>query len=62
MLNAVGYVTMQIDWCYKDHLRTFSIKIDNDNLPNMRKAADIQSDFRMMIEADAIGAGWTRNG
>jgi uncharacterized protein (DUF736 family) len=55
-LNAVGYVIRQADGCYKGTLRTVSIKADIDILPNTQKTSDSQPDFRLMIEADKIGA------
>jgi uncharacterized protein (DUF736 family) len=57
MLNAVGYVTKQADRRYKATLRTVSIKADMYILPNIRKTADTQLDFRIMKEADEISSG-----
>jgi uncharacterized protein (DUF736 family) len=53
-------VTKQADGHYKGTLRTVSIKADIDILPNTQKTSDSQPDFRIMIEADKICAGWTR--
>jgi uncharacterized protein (DUF736 family) len=58
MLNAVGYVIKQANGrCLGNH-RTVSITADIDHLPNIRRTADTQLDFRMMIEGVEIGAGW----
>ena len=58
MLNVIGYVTKQADGRYKGHLRTLSIKAEIDILPNIRKTADTQLDFRVMTEGIEIGASW----
>jgi uncharacterized protein (DUF736 family) len=57
MLNAVGYATKEADRRYKATLRTVSIKADIEILPNIKKTADTQLDFRTMKEADEIDLG-----
>jgi uncharacterized protein (DUF736 family) len=58
MLNVVGYATKKIDGRCKGTLRTVSIDVAIDILPNMKKAADSQPDFRVVTEGINIGAGW----
>jgi uncharacterized protein (DUF736 family) len=53
---------MQADGRYKGTLRTVSIKVDIDILPNMQKTSDTQLDFRVVTEGIEIGVGWTRKG
>lgn len=55
-MNAVEYVSKQVDGRYKGALRTVS-KADIDILSNIQKTADWHLDFRMMTEADEIGVG-----
>jgi uncharacterized protein (DUF736 family) len=59
MLVVVGYATKKIDGRYKGTLRTVSIDVAIDNLPNTQKTSDTQPDFRVVTEGIEIGAGWT---
>ncbi|HIP79861.1 MAG TPA: DUF736 family protein [Kiloniellaceae bacterium] len=61
-MAAIGYVTKQESGGFKGQLKTLSIRADIDIVPNQRKSAENQPDFRVLAQGVEIGAGWVRTG
>jgi uncharacterized protein (DUF736 family) len=61
-MPAIGYVTKQSSGGYKGQLKTLTIRVEIDIVPNAAKSAEAQPDFRVLTQGVEIGAGWTRTG
>ena len=61
-MPAIGYVTKQSSGGYKGQLKTRTIRVEIDIVPNAAKSAEAQPDFRVLTQGVEIGAGWTRTG
>lgn len=61
-MAAIGYVTRQENGGFKGQLKTLSIRADVDIVPNQRKSAENQPDYRVLSQGAEIGAGWHRTG
>lgn len=61
-MTAIGFVTRQADGSFKGQLKTVSVRADIDIVPNRRKAAEDQPDYRVRTAGVEIGAGWDRVG
>ncbi len=61
-MAAIGYVTKQENGGFKGQLKTLSIRADIDIVPNQRKSAENQPDYRVLAQGVEIGAGWVRTG
>ena len=59
-MPAIGSVTRQEDGSFKGQLKTLSIRADIEIVPNHRKNADTQPDYRVVTDGVEIGAGWRR--
>jgi len=59
-MPAIGHVTRQDDGSFKGQLRTLSIRADIEIMPNRRKSADGQPDYRVVTNGIEVGAAWTR--
>jgi uncharacterized protein (DUF736 family) len=60
-MPAIGYVTKQSNGSFKGQLRTLSIRSEVEILPNSRKSADVQPDYRVFAGGVEVGAGWIRH-
>jgi uncharacterized protein (DUF736 family) len=58
-MPAIGYVTREGNG-FKGELKPLSINADITIVPNGRKTADTQPDFRVMANGAEVGAGWNR--
>lgn len=58
-MSAIGYVTRDGDG-FKGQLKTLSIRVPIEIVPNRRKASDNQPDYRVLSEGAEVGAGWVR--
>lgn len=58
-MPAIGYVTRDGE-SFKGQLRTLSIRSEIAIIPNERKAADTQPDYRVTSGGAEVGAGWLR--
>lgn len=58
-MPAIGHVTRDGS-AYKGELKTVSIRTEITIVPNTRKAADVQPDFRVLAGGVEVGAGWLR--
>ncbi|MEL6364101.1 MAG: DUF736 domain-containing protein [Pseudomonadota bacterium] len=63
-MAAIGYVTHNPERnTYKGSLRTLSISVGIELIPNAEKSYDKQPDYRIFTdERTEIGAGWNRKG
>ena len=59
-MPAIGSVTRQEDGSFKGQLKTLSVRADIEIVPNNRKTADAQPDYRVITEGVEIGAAWRR--
>ena len=59
-MASIGQVTRTSTGSYKGQLKTVSIHAEIDIVPNAKKAADGQPDFRVLSKGSEIGAGWNR--
>ena len=60
-MPAIGYVTREGNG-FKGQLKTLSIRVAIVIVPNGRKTADNQPDYRVSAEGVEVGAGWNRRG
>ncbi|KEQ51838.1 DUF736 domain-containing protein [Sphingobium chlorophenolicum] len=61
-MAAIGYATRNGNG-YKGELRTLSIRVGIEIIPNNRKNGDSQPDYRVVASGGVeIGAGWIRRG
>jgi len=60
-MPAIGYVTREGNG-FKGELKTLSIRVAIVIVPNGRKAADTQPDYRVSAGGVEVGAGWNRRG
>ena len=58
-MSAIGYVTREGEG-FKGQLRTLSIRVGIEIVPNSRKAAENQPDYRVFSDGAEVGAGWIR--
>jgi len=58
-MAAIGYVTRD-GRSFKGQLRTLSIRAEIEIMPNPRKSADTQPDYRVTSGGVEVGAGWLR--
>ncbi|MFI5024283.1 MAG: DUF736 domain-containing protein [Alphaproteobacteria bacterium] len=61
-MPAIGHVTKQANGGYKGQLKTLTIRVDIEIVPNAAKGAAHQPDFRVLTKGYEIGAGWLRTG
>lgn len=63
-MAAIGYVTHNTERdSFKGSLRTLSISVGIEMIPNREKEGDKQPDYRIFTdERTEIGAGWKRTG
>ena len=59
-MPAIGSVTRQQDGSFKGQLKTLSVRADIEILPNHRKNAEAQPDYRVVTDGVEIGAAWRR--
>lgn len=60
-MPAIGYVSRE-GHGFKGQLRTLSIRTEIEILPNGRKTAETQPDYRVTAAGVEVGAGWIRRG
>lgn len=60
-MPAIGYVTRDGNG-FKGELKTLSIRTPITIVPNGRKTADAQPDYRVSAGGVEVGAGWIRRG
>ena len=61
-MAAIGYAARNGNG-YKGELRTLSIRVGIEIIPNNRKNGDSQPDYRVVASGGVeIGAGWIRRG
>jgi len=58
-MPAIGYVTRNGNG-YTGELKTLSIRTEIAIVPNSRKTADVQPDYRVVAAGVEVGAGWLR--
>lgn len=61
-MAAIGYVTKQENGGFKGQLKTLSIQAEIDIVPNQKKSAENQPDYRVLAQGVEIGAGWVCTG
>lgn len=59
-MPAIGYVTRTDTGSFKGQLKTISIKVAIEIVPNVTKANDVQPDYRVLAGDVEIGAAWNR--
>lgn len=59
-MPAIGHVTKQTDGSFKGELRTLSIRVPIEILPNRAKANDVLPDYCVLAGGVETGAGWLR--
>lgn len=60
-MPAIGFVTREGNG-FKGQLKTLSIRTPILIVPNGRKTADNQPDYRVTADGTEVGAGWNRVG
>lgn len=60
-MPAIGFVTRDGNG-FKGHIKTLTIRVPVVIVPNTRKTADNQPDFRVSADGVEVGAAWNRVG
>ena len=58
-MPQIGIVTKQKDGSYRGQLKTLSIQVDIQIVPNKAKNTGKQPDFRVKVGDVEVGAAWT---
>jgi uncharacterized protein (DUF736 family) len=59
-MASIGHVTANKNGGFKGQLRTLSLTVDIEIVPNEHKAHENQPDYRVLSGDIEVGAGWNR--